>query len=44
MNEATENPYHGVPRWIDEGVAVYLSEGYNSTGRRSSTTPSPSAR
>ena len=30
MNEATENPYHGVPRWIDEGVAVYLSEGYNS--------------
>jgi hypothetical protein len=30
MNEATANPYHGVPRWIDEGVAVYLSEGYNS--------------
>jgi len=30
MSEATENPYHGVPRWIDEGVAVYLSEGYSS--------------
>ncbi len=31
MNEATDNPFHGVPRWIDEGVAVYLSEGYNQT-------------
>ncbi len=27
---ATDNPYSGVPRWMDEGVAVYLSEGYNS--------------
>lgn len=25
---ATENPYHGPPRWLNEGVAVYLSEGY----------------
>ena len=33
MNEATDNPYSGVPRWIDEGVAVYLSEGYNQTWR-----------
>ena len=33
MNEATDNPYSAVPRWIDEGVAVYLSEGYNQTWR-----------
>jgi hypothetical protein len=33
MKEATENPYTGVPRWIDEGVAVYLSEGYNLSWR-----------
>jgi hypothetical protein len=26
--EATDNPYHGPPRWLDEGVAVYLSVGY----------------
>jgi hypothetical protein len=30
FNEATENPYHGPPRWLNEGIAVYLSEGYNS--------------
>lgn len=28
LHRATDNPYHGVPRWMDEGVAVYLSEGY----------------
>jgi len=30
FDAATTNPYRGVPRWLDEGVAVYLSEGYNS--------------
>lgn len=24
---ATKNPYHDPPRWLDEGLAVYLSEG-----------------
>jgi len=28
FDAATRNPYRGVPRWLDEGVAVYLSEGY----------------
>jgi hypothetical protein len=28
FEEATENPYHAPPRWLDEGVAVYLSAGY----------------
>lgn len=30
FDAATSNPYRGVPRWLNEGVAVYLSEGYNS--------------
>jgi len=29
FNEATQNPYHEAPRWLNEGVAVYLSEGYS---------------
>lgn len=29
FDAATDNPYSGVPRWLNEGVAVYLSEGYN---------------
>lgn len=33
FDAATRNPYRGVPRWLDEGVAVYLSEGYNSYWR-----------
>src|SRR3954469_142496 len=28
FHRAVDNPYHGVPRWLDEGTAVYLSEGY----------------
>jgi len=28
LHRAIDNPYHAVPRWMDEGVAVYLSEGY----------------
>jgi hypothetical protein len=30
FDEATENQYHAPPRWLDEGVAVYLSVGYTS--------------
>ncbi len=29
FDTATDNPYHAPPRWLNEGVAVYLSEGYN---------------
>ena len=29
FNETTDNPYHGPPRWLNEGIAVYLSEGYS---------------
>lgn len=27
FDTATDNPYHQPPRWLNEGVAVYLSEG-----------------
>jgi hypothetical protein len=27
---ATENPYHAPPHWLNEGLAVYLSQGYDS--------------
>ncbi len=33
FEEATANPYHAPPRWLDEGVAVYLSAGYTSYWR-----------
>jgi len=26
--DATDNPYHFPPRWLNEGLAVYLAEGY----------------
>ncbi len=26
--DAVDNPYHFPPRWLNEGLAVYLSEGY----------------
>lgn len=28
------NPYHEPPRWLNEGLAVYLSEGYGSDNRQ----------
>ena len=28
FNTAIDNPYHSPPRWLNEGLAVYLSEGY----------------
>ena len=30
---ATDNPYHAPPHWMNEGLAVYLSEGYASSAR-----------
>ncbi len=26
--DATDNPYHRPPRWLNEGLAVYLADGY----------------
>jgi hypothetical protein len=31
--EAVENPYHQPPRWLNEGLAVHLSEGYTAGDR-----------
>jgi hypothetical protein len=31
--DTTDNPYHSPPRWLNEGLAVYLSEGYGSSNR-----------
>jgi hypothetical protein len=30
---ATRNPYHDPPHWMNEGLAVYLSEGYAADAR-----------
>jgi len=29
FNTAVDNPYHFPPRWLNEGLAVYLSQGYD---------------
>lgn len=31
--DVTDNPYHSPPTWLNEGLAVYLSEGYGSDNR-----------
>jgi hypothetical protein len=31
--DLTDNPYHSPPRWLNEGLATYLSEGYGSSDR-----------
>ena len=33
FDTATRNPYHQPPHWMNEGLAVYLSEGYASAAR-----------
>lgn len=33
FDDATTNPYHFPPHWLNEGVAVYLSQGYGSSDR-----------
>jgi hypothetical protein len=37
FNTAIENPYHAPPRWLNEGLAVYLSEGYTPAWRSAVT-------
>jgi peptidase MA superfamily protein len=33
FNTAADNPYHFPPRWLNEGLAVYLSQGYDAVDR-----------
>jgi hypothetical protein len=33
FDTAVENPYRDPPHWLDEGIAVYLSEGYSAADR-----------
>ena len=33
FDTAVDNPYHFPPRWLNEGLAVYLSEGYDAGDR-----------
>jgi len=35
IDTATANPYHEPPRWLNEGLAVYLTEGYAPNWRSS---------
>ena len=35
FDTAVGNPYHYPPRWLNEGIAVYLSEGYSGGDRAS---------
>lgn len=35
FDAAVRNPYHSPPRWLNEGVAVYLSEGFTPSDRTS---------
>jgi hypothetical protein len=34
FHEAVDNPYQYPPRWLNEGLAVYLSKGYDDGDRR----------
>jgi hypothetical protein len=34
FSDATGNAYHSPPRWVNEGLATYLSEGYDSSNKR----------
>jgi hypothetical protein len=31
FDTAVQNPYHFPPRWLNEGLAVYLSQGYDTS-------------
>jgi hypothetical protein len=33
FNTAVKNPYHFPPRWLNEGLAVYLAQGYGTDDR-----------
>jgi len=32
--DASDNPYHNPPRWFNEGLAVYLSDGFDAGDRQ----------
>ena len=32
--DASDNPYHNPPRWFNEGLAVYISDGFDATDRQ----------
>jgi len=34
FHEAVDNPYQYPPRWLNEGLAVYLSKGFDDADRR----------
>jgi hypothetical protein len=34
FHDAVDNPYQYPPRWLNEGLAVYLSKGYDADDRR----------
>jgi hypothetical protein len=34
FDTAVGNPYHFPPRWLNEGLAVYLSQGFDASDRR----------
>jgi hypothetical protein len=33
FDTASKNPYHSPPRWLNEGLAVYETEGYGASDR-----------
>jgi hypothetical protein len=33
FSDATGNPYHDPPRWLNEGFAQYVAQGYDSSSR-----------
>lgn len=44
FDTAVRNPYHFPPRWLNEGVATYLSEGYTPSYRASVEAAAPVGR
>ncbi|MGD0121375.1 MAG: peptidase MA family metallohydrolase [Candidatus Limnocylindrales bacterium] len=32
--DASDNPYHDPPRWFNEGLAVYMSDGFDASDRQ----------
>ena len=38
FDSASQNPYHSPLHWLNEGIAVYLSEGFTASDRSSVTT------
>jgi hypothetical protein len=44
FDTAVKNPYHFPPRWLNEGLAVYLSEGNGTEYEARSRAPSMTTR